>query len=235
MFSTYTKKVFKFTGDFILFFILVALVLATSFPMQFYAYEISKIFDKRIWIVIYGLMVVGIWFFVERIDANRIKTSGEWLEERKPIDRRWIFMFIIFEIVMWAYVILEGILAEHLGLGEALNQAAIENELMNFPIKPWLYLHMILVAPILEELVFRKAFMDLFFKKNSFICNIFAIFLSGMIFGFLHERRLSWYFVFYSMSGVILGFVYRYSRDIRLPMGVHVVNNLVSVLLSIFI
>lgn len=235
MFLTYKKKIFKYIENFILFSILVALVLATSFPMQFYAYELVEIFDRRIWIGIYGLMIMGIFFIVRKIDKKRVKSSGLWFEKRAPIDGKWILKFILFGIMMWAYIIVEGILVEYLELGDALNQAAIESELLNFPTKPWLYLHIVLVAPILEELVFRKAFMDLFFKGDSFICNIFAVLFSGMIFGFLHESRLSWYFVFYSMSGVILGLAYRSTRDIRLPMGIHVVNNFISVFFSVFV
>lgn len=222
------KKLSTVFINIIEFAILVALVLATALPMQIYAYELTDVLPKEFWILAYGLMVGGIIFIVRKKSKNR--DPYDFHEVRRPIDSRWMGKLFKYFLIFAVYSYIQGILIEYMDLGNAMNQAIVENEIVDFPVKPWFYLHMVIIAPVLEELVFRKAFMAMFFTRDNKLNSFLSILCSGLIFGLLHEASISWFLLFYSFSGFILAYIYRSNRDIRLAIGVHSLNNLLSLL-----
>lgn len=232
---TKTKKSLKLIGKILFFLILTGLVLGVNLPMQIYAYDLSDLLRGDIWKVIYILMILLIIFIVRRLDKSRRKFSGAWYEKRKSIDSNWIIKLVVFILIFAISNYIEGYLVERMELGEAFNQEVVEAELNDFPLKSWLYLQIVVIAPVLEELVFRKAFMDLFFTKDKALHNFLAVFISGLFFGLLHEASFSWYLFLYSVSGWLLALFYRTSRDIRFPICVHIANNLLSVVVSVLV
>lgn len=223
-------KIFNLLKNIVIFILMVSLVLLSGLPMQFYAYDTGFYYASKIWIIIYILLLWFIFVLVSHIDNKRKKFAGNWYEIRKPIDGKWFIRLLIFIFIFGFFNILGEIIQEHLGLGQALNQNIIENQIETFPVKIRLFIHIVIFGPLLEELVFRKVFMDLFFIKDNAYNNFFAVFLSGLIFGLMHENTLSLHLVFYSIPGIILAFIYRYSKDLRYPIVVHILNNLFSIL-----
>lgn len=111
------------------------------------------------------------------------------------------------------------------------NQTIIELMLKS-PSFILMFLSAAVVGPICEELVFRKAFFDIF--KDSTI----ALFISSLFFGLIHVvTSIGSYSLFelflmlvpYVTSGVAFGYIYiRYKKNIWIPIFVHMLSNTIS-------
>ncbi len=90
-----------------------------------------------------------------------------------------------------------------------------------------------IMAPIIEELVFRKSFRDIF--KN----NAIFIFASGLIFGGLHVvlSLSSWwdflYIIPYSSLGIAFAYMYVKTDNIYTSIFIHMIHNTALTILSI--
>lgn len=90
-----------------------------------------------------------------------------------------------------------------------------------------------ILAPIIEELTFRKAFKDVFKNKWAFIL------LSGLIFGSLHvvlSLSSAWdlfYIIPYSSLGIAFGYIYYKTDNIYTSIIMHMFHNTVLTILSI--
>jgi len=84
----------------------------------------------------------------------------------------------------------------------------------------------IIVAPLAEELIFRNGIQEILAKKfNPF----FAILFASVLFGLDHVLPLNFdwlLLVNHSISGLILGYVYHFSKSIIVPIFVHFLFNL---------
>ena len=90
----------------------------------------------------------------------------------------------------------------------------------------------LIVAPILEEVIFRGLFMNWFFVDRPLV----AIIVSGIIFGYIHAPfgpGTDW---FYALSkillGVVLAGVYYRTKNIKANITVHFLNNFLGVILQ---
>lgn len=90
-----------------------------------------------------------------------------------------------------------------------------------------------ILAPILEELTFRKAFKDVFKNKWLFIMS------SGLIFGALHvvlSLTSYWdlfYIIPYSALGIAFGYAYYKTNNIYTSIIIHIFHNTVLTILSV--
>ncbi len=112
----------------------------------------------------------------------------------------------------------------------SVNQEMI-NIMLTSNLAPFLIFTIVIGAPIVEELVFRKAFFSLI--KNQWV----ALVVGSLVFGLMHvtsETSFAGFFInllTYSISGAALGFVYiYYKRNIYAPIFVHALANLISLL-----
>ncbi len=112
----------------------------------------------------------------------------------------------------------------------SVNQESI-NAMLTSSLAPLMIFVAVVGAPIVEELVFRKAFFSLI--KNQWT----ALVVSSLVFSLMHilgETTFAGFLInliVYGTSGVALGFVYiYYKRNIYAPIFVHALSNLVSVL-----
>lgn len=86
-----------------------------------------------------------------------------------------------------------------------------------------------LVVPVLEELVFR----GVLFKRLSYVTKLpLAIIISSVIFGIIHGNLVQ--FVYATLLGAIMCFVYIRCKNILAPILMHMTANTISVLLSDF-
>ncbi len=90
----------------------------------------------------------------------------------------------------------------------------------------WTLLSIAIMGPIVEEYLFR----GLIFNCLEKICAApwFPILLSGLMFGIWHGNFIQ--SVYTAIIGIILGFVYYMTRDIRLTIFMHIINNAASAL-----
>jgi uncharacterized protein len=140
----------------------------------------------------------------------------------------------------YLYVILGSIAANGLSLllsellsyelRPALNQSNIEASLQA-PGWPLMLLSAMFLGPIVEELIFRKAFFAVF--KNPII----ALFVSSITFGLIHVIAEPTFLdaVMTSIPYVLLGFVFGYiylknNRNVWIPIIVHIISNSISII-----
>ncbi|MEG2609460.1 MAG: CPBP family intramembrane glutamic endopeptidase [Bacilli bacterium] len=103
------------------------------------------------------------------------------------------------------------------------NQDAINDMFKNMPI--YTFIVSVMLAPVVEELVFR------FSLRNIFNNKILFILLSGIVFGSFHvigsfETALDLlYIIPYSIPGIIFAYTYVKSKNIFVPMWLHFCHN----------
>ena len=119
--------------------------------------------------------------------------------------------------------------------GEAVNQQAISASLLS-EYGFLIIIVTIVFAPLLEELIFRKAFFSLFKKEY------FALVFSSLIFGLIHvvgETSVLGFltnWITYSASGFALGYIYiKNNHNIWSSILIHAVYNAVAVVLMLFV
>ncbi|MFA8298965.1 MAG: lysostaphin resistance A-like protein [Hyphomicrobiales bacterium] len=84
----------------------------------------------------------------------------------------------------------------------------------------------VVIAPILEEVLFRGIMLDGLLKKYS---PKKAILFSSFLFGLSHFNPSQ--FIFCFLSGILLGWAYYNTRNLIYPIVIHVINNSLSFLL----
>lgn len=86
----------------------------------------------------------------------------------------------------------------------------------------------LLVGPILEELIFRKwipnTFQDVLGRKK-------AIVFSNLLFSVLH---FDWFIITYFANGMIYSYFYKNSKDIKVPIIMHILYNFCVFLITFF-
>lgn len=145
----------------------------------------------------------------------------------------------------YLYIVLGNLLASYLqnflsGLlniipRQSVNQISIENALSSNG-AVFMILAAVLLGPIIEELIFRKAIFGLF--KSDKI----ALAVSTFVFGAVHLLGESSIItglingIAYFMMGFIFGYIYlKNDKNIYVPIAVHIISNLISILLILTI
>lgn len=101
-----------------------------------------------------------------------------------------------------------------------------EKMLQNIPV---LIISTVILAPILEEIIFRGIIQKGLINKGWKPTR--AIWVSAVIFGIIHGNP--WQFVGGVLLGFVLGEVYHRTKTLLLPILLHAFNNLLSCLMMI--
>ncbi|MEM5398303.1 CPBP family intramembrane glutamic endopeptidase [Staphylococcus gallinarum] len=89
----------------------------------------------------------------------------------------------------------------------------------------------VLVAPYLEELLFRGIFKETLFKKSAFLLPMIT---SSIIFSLLHASTHWISFLMYMTVGSCLYMVYNRRKNIKDSIMVHILNNSIAVISMMF-
>lgn len=108
------------------------------------------------------------------------------------------------------------------GVSNSTNQATIENIHMN-PIV--LITLTVIMAPIVEELVFRGILMGRVFNPDSIV----GLILSSLLFGLAHTPNSMGVWIIYGGMGLVLATVYRVSKKLEYSIMAHMINNSIAV------
>lgn len=125
--------------------------------------------------------------------------------------------------------ILIGLLTSSTG---ANNEKAVQSMITALP---WIMvINAGIIAPIVEELVFRTSFKNAFPNKKLFII------LSGLIFGALHITNATsfidyLYIIPYSSLGIAFAAMYVKTDTVFTPISMHMFHNIVLTVLSIIL
>ena len=115
--------------------------------------------------------------------------------------------------------------------GIAENQQSVQSIIELYPIIAFIFTT--IFAPIVEEMVYRKAFKDVFKNKYLFIL------LSGLIFGGLHVISSFsslydlFYIIPYSSLGIAFAYTYYETNNIFTSIAYHAIHNGALTIISI--
>lgn len=115
------------------------------------------------------------------------------------------------------------------GLGQATttNQQAITGWLsLRGWRRVWLISQLVIIAPLMEELLFRGLFCRWFLGKHQ----AWQALVSAWAFASVHEMRFSLSWLLYFGAGLILVILYQRQQDLKLNWAVHSLYNLLSLL-----
>ena len=117
-------------------------------------------------------------------------------------------------------------------INNSTNQEYITKLLGKYPI--YTIVATILIAPLTEELIFRLNIRKIF--KN----NILFIITSGLVFGALHMTVATsikelLFIIPYSIPGFIFAYTLTKSKNIFVPISLHMLHNTVMILLQLLI
>ncbi|WP_042141883.1 CPBP family intramembrane glutamic endopeptidase [Paucisalibacillus sp. EB02] len=84
-----------------------------------------------------------------------------------------------------------------------------------------------IIAPILEEVIFRKIIFGSLYKRTNFFV---AALLSAFIFGIIHEGLE--HILIYASMGFVFAFLYVKTKKILVPIIVHMALNSISVIVQ---
>ena len=108
------------------------------------------------------------------------------------------------------------------GVSNSTNQATIENIHMN----PFVLITLtVIMAPIVEELVFRGILMGRVFNPDSIV----GLIVSSLLFGLAHMPNSIGVWIVYAGMGFVLGTVYRKCQKLEYCIMAHMINNSIAV------
>lgn len=154
---------------------------------------------------------------------NDIKAfKPNWLKLLEKGTFYWLIGLLIMAV--------SNLIISHLLSGTlATNEQNVRNLLTSFPIISIIMTS--LLAPLTEELIFRKAFLDVFKTKWTYVLT------AGIIFGSLHVILTIkniyelLYLIPYCSLGIAFSYMYYETKNIIVPITIHMLHNTI---LSIF-
>lgn len=123
---------------------------------------------------------------------------------------------------MYAGNILGNLLSFVFSGGTAQNRLI---DYINDP-NPLKYLHMVILAPLMEEFIFRRQIID----RTRQYGEKTAVFLSAIMFGLFHQNLYQFFYAF--GVGLLLGYMYVRSGRLRYSVFVHMCINFVGSVIS---
>ena len=136
-----------------------------------------------------------------------------------------VLWFMLMMVVVWyLFMILQGWLLTKYHIDNSPNQKIINTMYHNLPW--WTFIDGTLVAPVMEELIFRGIFFELFFRQDKTIIKVIGVVVNGALFGLLHDTGIN--FPIYAVMGMLLAITYMHTKDVRYSIALHVFNNFIT-------
>ena len=141
----------------------------------------------------------------------------------------------LLSIVLWFVVIIvitvgmAVLFFDLLGIeGTAENQEGVE-ALIASELGFLMLISTVLLAPFIEEIIFRKFLIGLF-EKTFRLPIYIATILSAVIFGLIHDYKV-FFFMYFPMALVLSLSYSLHKNNIFIPIGVHFLNNVYAVIM----
>ena len=134
------------------------------------------------------------------------------------------FLILIFSISLSLFCLNIGIIFE-----KFTSPDLYSNSRLYF----WSLLHIIIIAPICEEIFFRGI---IFTKLNTVLRLPITLLIQGLLFGFMHGG-LSGHLIqslLATISGIIYALIYYYTANLTIPILIHICYNTLIVIFNFF-
>ncbi len=157
----------------------------------------------------------------------------QWHDFKKDLKGNLIYGGLIGVAIIYGVGFLGGIITLILGANvSSENQQLIESIISVYPVI--MAISSVILAPILEEMIFRCIVFGWLYEFNPKLAHLF----SGFVFGFVHimmsvlsGNMSEWIQIFtYFFMGMGLSYLYEKKNNIFVPMLSHGIYNLISIL-----
>lgn len=189
--------------------------------------EIHYLWLLELLIVASGIGIVWLFYFLYK---KQLQKNSELPAYQEPLkrNRKWFFWFGI-GLLGWLIVLAANVFVGHLsGDQTAENQEALISMYRLMPLSSAFCIA--LFAPISEEFLYRGIFFNYFFEKDVRWIRLAGVLVNGLFFMVLHDTTFSWVSIPYLLMGLLFAGIYRTSRDIRVSMTLHFINNLIGLI-----
>lgn len=198
---------------------IMLLAMVCFIPIEMYA---EKILDKELTMLIFYTLSMGVPALIVYYIKKR---KVGMLNMNFSIPNLRVLPFVIFGVFAMLIGIVSPIV-NSIPMPDAFKKIFLELGKMNGPIS---FLTMVIIAPILEELIFRGFILDGLLKRYS---PFKSILVSSLIFGLAHFNP--WQFVTGFLGGLFIGWVYLHTRSLTIAIIMHASNNLLGFVLGSF-
>ena len=181
----------------------------------------------------YGLQILLI--ALEGIAATVVLVKSQGWKECGRFQFRWAYLgvFFLFFILMFVWVNITTLIFpstqnENEMMKEAANLTGISYFIMRI-------LYGSLIAPIVEELVFRGLLMTALSKFKKYYIDVVV---SSTLFSLIHVLQHGWIttdFILYFVMGLIFCMMFRYTRSIYWAIALHASWNTFLLIVSLLV
>ena len=187
-------------------------VLPTIFENILVVEDMSMVLQIILQVTSLGLASIFVLSYCDKEDTTIEKKKVSTKQKTKIIL---ISVFVIFAV----QVLFTTLIYPALGLDYNITDTFTTNEESSVISKIILVLAIAVTPAIFEELFFRKAMIDYMSQYGTKTAWI----LSSLFFGMIHMNLSQALFAF--IAGLIFGGIYLYTKDIKLTMFIHFINN----------
>ncbi len=221
------KKKYRWLG--ISFALFGVVMQAVSIVMQITLGKVdSKLFDNSWVVYILGLMPIwAIAFPVCLLCASKLPSKKPEEHDMKLFDLAQVYTMVTFCAIVMNLIglVIIGALEKLTGL--TLQNSTIE--LINQQEIVPTIIFAVILGPILEELAYRKLLID----KIGQYDKVYAIILSGLMFGLFHTNIYQFFYT--TCIGMLFAYVYTKTGKIRYSMILHMCMNFIHGAVPIFL
>ena len=229
-------------GAIMIFITILQVILLSVFPEILANDSLFTTFNSISNLVLYSLIFM--FFIIVFKKYLKDQLLDLWKNRFRVIN-----ILVIGFLMMVAASILSSMILEALDVTETSDNQEALNMLVNGSLfdKISLFVFAVLLAPFVEEIVFRKAVLNIFhFKYNAdgskkakikkVIFASIAILISSLVFGLIHVTSGDFVqIIYYAFLGIILGLLYLVSnKNIYVPIIVHLLINLMVTSIMLF-
>ena len=181
----------------------------------------------------YGLQILLI--VLEGIAATVVLVKSQGWKECGRFQFRWAYLgvFFLFFILMFVWVNITTLIFPSTQNGsEMMKEAANLTGISYFVMR---LLYGSLIAPIVEELVFRVLLMIALSKFKKYYLDVVV---SSTLFSLIHVLQYAWVltdFIVYAGAGFLFCMLFRYTRSVYWPMALHILWNTFLIIASLLV
>ncbi len=160
---------------------------------------------------------------------KRVPVAEGAIEKKKMTVGQWIVAFIMSYALVYISNILGSVVTSIISV---FKQSQVDNVILNVTTQLntlTTFVFMVVLAPIVEEFVFRKLLIDRASKYGEGL----AVVLSGVVFGLFHANLNQFAYTF--IMGCFYGFIYARTRNVVHTILLHMLNNFISSIVAMFV
>ena len=181
----------------------------------------------------YGIQILLI--VIEGIAATVVLVKSQRWKEYGRFQFRWSYLGIFFLsfILMFLWVNITTRIFPSTQNGSAIVKEADNLTGISYFVMRILYGS--LIAPVVEELVFRGLLMTALAKFKTYYVDVIV---SSTLFSLLHVLQYGWVltdFIIYAGAGLLLCMLFRYTRSVYWSMALHILWNSFLIIVSLLV